>query len=129
MTTTPQESAPPAPITDVAQIAKVCHEANRAFCETIGDNSQKPWAECEQWQRDSAMEGVVFRINNPGAPASAQHDSWTASKIADGWTYGTVKDAARKTHPCLLAYDELPMDQRLKDHLFMSIVGALYVAE
>ena len=106
------------------QIAKVCHETNRAFCQTLGDNSQKPWDEAEQWQRDSAIKGVHFRIGNPNAPASAQHDAWTADKVADGWKYGEVKDAVVKTHPCLVDYDLLPIEQRLKDYLFQAVVDS-----
>jgi hypothetical protein len=30
------------------QIARVAYEANRAYCRTIGDDSQKPWDEAEQ---------------------------------------------------------------------------------
>ncbi len=32
-------------------IAKVCHEANRAYCQTIGDNSQLAWEQAEEWQQ------------------------------------------------------------------------------
>ncbi len=53
-------------------IAQVCHEANRAYCEAIGDFTQKAWGKAEQWQRDSAIRGVEFAISNPTAPASAQ---------------------------------------------------------
>lgn len=110
---------------NIEQIAEVCHEANRAICEAAGDYTQKAWADAEQWQQDSAIKGVAFAIRNPNAPASAQHDAWMADKIADGWCYGTVKDASAKTHPCIVSYDELPFDQRVKDHVFRAIVFAL----
>jgi hypothetical protein len=67
------------------QIAQVCHEANRAYCAAIGDFSQKPWEEAEQWQRESALKGVEFAINNPTAKPSCQHDSWLADKVNSGW--------------------------------------------
>lgn len=106
-------------------IASLCHEANRLYCESIGDTSQVTWTSAPQWQRDSAVKGVEFRRNNPQAPVSAQHDSWMADKIADGWVYGDVKDAEKKTHPCLVSYDALPEEQRFKDELFTRIVNAL----
>ncbi len=106
------------------QIASICHEANRAYCETIGDLSQKPWYEAEQWQQQSAVEGVRFALSNPAAPASAQHDAWLIAKQRDGWKYGEIKDASKKEHPCIVPYSELPAEQRLKDHLFRAIVNA-----
>lgn len=109
----------------VEAIARACHEANRAICETYGDQSQKPWGAAEGWQRDSAIKGVRFALDNPTAPPSAQHDAWTADKIADGWVYGAVKDADAKTHPCLVSYDDLPPEQRVKDGVFKAIVNAL----
>jgi hypothetical protein len=106
-------------------IAKVCHQANKAWCESQGDTSQKDWAEAEQWQRDSAINGVKFRLENPDAPASAQHESWMEEKLSQGWVYGEVKDAEKKTHPCIVPFEELPEFQQKKDKLFSAIVDAL----
>ncbi len=104
------------------QIARVCHEANRGYCEAIGDVSQKSWDDAEQWQQDSAIRGVEFKLANPNAPPSAQHDAWLADKIAAGWVYGSVKDPDAKTHPCIAPYGALPNEQRLKDCLFVAVV-------
>ena len=114
---------------NIEQIAKVCHETNSTFCRTIGDNSQKPWEDAEDWQRESAVKGVAFAISNPQAPASSQHEAWVASKIADGWKYGPVKDPVLKTHPCIVDYGDLPVEQRLKDYLFKAVVSAFLLAE
>lgn len=112
----------------VEAIARVCHEANRGWCEVHGDTSQRSWTDAEQWQRDSAIAGVRFALENPDAPASAQHDAWSRDKLADGWTYGPVKDAVAKTHPCLVPFDQLPGQQQAKDRLFKAVVAALAVA-
>lgn len=109
----------------VEQIAVVCHEANKAYCEQIGDYSQKNWNEAEQWQRDSAIKGVEFRLDNPNAGADSQHNAWMADKEADGWVYGETKDAEAKTHPCMVPYNQLPIEQRRKDALFVVVVEAL----
>ena len=106
------------------QIARVCHDANRAYCETIGDNSQKSWAEAEQWQRNSAVNGVSFALSHPDSPASSQHEAWLRDKVSDGWVNGPVKDFALKTHPCIVPYDQLPIEQRMKDYLFKAVVAA-----
>ena len=106
-------------------IAEVCHEANRVFCRQQGDNSQKPWDDAEEWQRASAWNGVEFRLNNPNASHSAQHEAWMKEKIEQGWVYGPEKDIAKKIHPCIVPYSELPVFQQKKDALFQAIVDAL----
>jgi folate-binding Fe-S cluster repair protein YgfZ len=110
---------------DVIAIAKVCHEANKAWCEVNGDETQKSWYAAEQWQRDSAIRGVEFKIANPDAPDSAQHDAWSKDKLDNGWQYGNEKDAELKTHPCLVPFEELPDFQQKKDKLFQAIVTSL----
>lgn len=106
-------------------IAYVCHQANKAWCESDGDDSQKDWAFAEGWQRDSAIKGVKFRLENPEAGPDAQHNAWSAEKVSQGWVYGDVKDAEKKTHPCLVPFDQLPLFQQKKDKLFSAIVDAL----
>lgn len=106
-------------------IARVCHDANRAYCQTIGDNSQVAWEEAPQWQKDSAVKGVEFCSANPDAPPSANHESWLEVKRAEGWAYGPVKDAEKKEHPCFVPYEALPLEQQKKDALFKAIVSAL----
>jgi hypothetical protein len=106
-------------------MAICCHEANKAWCESVGDYSQKHWGNAEQWQKDSAINGVIFRLNNPEAKEDAQHNAWMADKFNDGWVYGDVKDATAKTHPCMVQFHELPEFQQKKDKLFCAIVDAL----
>lgn len=106
-------------------IAKICHEANRAYCQSIGDDSQPTWAEAPDWQKDSAIKGVTFHQANPDAGASGSHESWMAEKVADGWKHGSVKDPDARTHPCMVPFEDLPMEQQVKDHIFRSIVHAM----
>lgn len=110
------------------QIARVCHEANRGWCEATGDFSQKPWDTAEPWQREGAIDGVEFALSFPSAGDSAQHDNWAREKVADGWVHGPVKDAAAKTHPCLVPFEQLPPEQQAKDRLFRAVVKALSAA-
>lgn len=107
------------------EIARICHEVNRAICEAAGDFTQKSWKDAEAWQRESAIRGVQFTREHPDAPASAQHEAWMADKIANGWVLGSVKNATFMTHPCLVPYDELPFEQRVKDHAFRAVVKAM----
>ena len=106
----------------IEQTAKMCHEVNKAYCEAIGDHSQVSWNEAPEWQQDSAINGVMFHLNNPDAKPHDSHANWYKDKLADGWKYGPVKDVQKKEHPCMVPYEELPLEQRVKDHLFIAMV-------
>lgn len=107
----------------IAAIAQVCHEANFAWCIVHGDTSAFRWERAPEWQRESAIRGVTVALE--GVSAEQQHEAWMADKLAEGWVHGPVKDGAAKTHPCLVAYDALPADQKAKDALFQGVVHAL----
>ena len=109
----------------IADIAKVAHEANRAYCQTLGDNSQVPWEEAPDWQKESAVNGVLMCKNTPTGGIKLSHESWMAEKLAQGWKYGPVKDVDKKEHPCLVPFDDLPKNQQIKDVLFTAIALAL----
>lgn len=106
-------------------IAAICHDANRRYCIGIGDNSQPLWEDAPEWQRSSAIAGVRFHEASPDAGPSGSHESWLKVKEADGWKYGEVKNPATKEHPCMVPYEQLPVEQRLKDSIFTAIVHAL----
>lgn len=43
------------------------------------------------------------------------HDVWAEGRIAEGWTYGDVKDVINKKTPLLVSYDELPESEKEYD--------------
>ena len=107
----------------VETIARCCHEANAAWCEAHGDNSQPSWNNAPDWQRESAVKGVEGAIR--GNTPEQSHEGWLAEKEATGWVYGEVKDPTAKTHSCIVPYDRLPAMQRAKDAQFIAICRAL----
>jgi hypothetical protein len=109
----------------IEDIAKVCHQANKAYCEALGDTSQPSWDEAPEWQRTSAKNGVKFHLQNYGASPRRSHEEWYREKEADGWKYGPVEDPGKKEHPCFMPYSQLPKEQQAKDQLFIGIVNAL----
>ena len=107
------------------EIARVCHQVNKAYCEAIGDFSQPTWEDAEDWMKESAINGVELHINRPLAGAEQSHESWMREKVNAGWEYGTEKDAEAKTHPCIVPFSMLPVEQQAKDFIFRAIVHAL----
>lgn len=110
---------------DIVTIAKVCHEANREYCNSIGDYSQVGWFYAPEWQKNSAIAGVKFHLANPWAPFSASHNNWMDQKAAEGWRYGETKDPDKKEHPYMVPYEKLPPEQKFKDVMFTCIVRAM----
>ena len=105
----------------IESIARACHSANGCYSDMIGDGMQQPWAAVA----DSVMSGVKFRLANPLSTPEQSHENWLADKTVDGWKYGPVKDVTKKEHPCFVPYDELPVAQRAKDHIFVAVVDGL----
>jgi len=107
---------------NIEQIAKTAHEVNRAYCLSTGDTTQPLWEDAPEWQKNSAINGVKFHIENPDAKPEDSHNSWLKEKETDGWKYGEVKDPEKKEHPCFVPYDKLPQEQKTKDYLFIGVV-------
>ena len=64
----------------------------------------------------------VSRIELPAALAPLTealarnvHEVWAATRIAQGWRFGPERNDARKEHPCLIPYEELPEEERTYD--------------
>ena len=110
---------------DRTEIARVAHEINRAYCASLGDDSQPSWDNAPDWQKASALAGVDMHLASPDATPENSHESWLAQKTAEGWKYGPVKDAEKKEHPCFLPYAELPPEQKAKDYLFRAVVHVM----
>lgn len=110
----------------IESCAELAHEANRLYSRALGDTSHRPWAEAPEWQRDSSKHGIEKVL--AGATPEQLHESWCEEKRRSGWVHGPVKDESAKTHPCLVDYAALPVEQRAKDALYQSVVAALLQA-
>jgi hypothetical protein len=110
------------------QIIEACsragHEANRAFCLAMGDTSQASWDDAPDWQKSSTRNGVIGVLVDNNTPEDS-HESWLKEKVETGWKYGPVKDPVKKEHPCFLPYNQLPIADRMKDHIFVKTVNTV----
>jgi hypothetical protein len=44
--------------------------------------------------------------------AEHAHDVWGRKRLAEGWTCGSKRDDAKKEHPCLVPYADLPETEK-----------------
>jgi hypothetical protein len=43
------------------------------------------------------------------------HENWARQRLSDGWRWGPARDDAKREHPCLVAYEELPEAEKEYD--------------
>lgn len=109
----------------VVAIAKVCHQANKAWCESVKDFSLVDWEQTSEEDRMTCIKAVEDIMDNPYMTAEDVHNVWLKHKLDSGWKYGPVKDAGKKEHPCIVAYKDLDEHQKSKDILIRNIVISL----
>jgi hypothetical protein len=107
----------------IDKIAEICHNVNKAFCESNNDFSQVSWQEAPNWVKEPTINGVKHMLDSDVTPEMS-HEEWVRVKVEDGWVYGEEKNGELKTHPCILPYHELPQVQKTKDLLFKAVVDS-----
>lgn len=43
------------------------------------------------------------------------HNVWAKTRIKQGWTYGPERNDAKKTHPCIVPYEQLSEEEKEYD--------------
>ena len=56
-----------------------------------------------------ALKELVERL------AENVHDTWAQQRMAEGWGLGPERNDARKEHPCLVPYAQLPESEKQYD--------------
>jgi hypothetical protein len=105
-------------------IATVAHAMNAAVQAALGQKVES-WGSVPEEIRQSMIAGVTYNLDNPDVTPEQGHEAWRKYRAAQGWVYGEIKDLEAKTHPNMVPFDELPIQERLKDHLFRAAVHAL----
>ncbi len=107
----------------VEAIGRVCYGVNKVYCESLGDFSIPwTWEDAPTALKNSVLAGAEWNLNHPGRTPEESHAQWMAYKLAEGWQCGPVKDYEQKLHPNLVPYAALPVEQQVKDRLFIAVV-------
>lgn len=110
---------------DLDAIACIVHESLRAYGAEIGESSAVPWEQSPRWQRYSTLSMVSAILRGEVTSPEASHRVWCENREREGWRFGPEIDAEQRTHPCLVPWRELPVEQRRKDVVFFALVTAL----
>ena len=49
--------------------------------------------------------------------AKNNHEVWSRQRISEGWRFGPNRDDAKKEHPCLVPYEDLPESEKEYDRV------------
>jgi hypothetical protein len=76
--------------------------------------------------RESLIAGIERVLERPDETPEENHQAWMEYRAAEGWVYGPFKDEARKTHPCMVPYDQLDRLDKSKDAIFLAVVRTFF---
>ncbi len=110
------------------QLREDLKEANR---QQAGQIAEKLKAIGCEMVPVSGREPVKFEFSPEELDFLSQmeHDRWMKDKRAAGWTYAPPpRDDAKKTHPCLVPWEELPENEREKDRQAVRAIPELLAA-
>lgn len=110
-------------------IAAFAHAVNGLACFALNDGMAPPqWEETTDAHKNSMMNRVAAVLSNPNPTPEGNHQNWMKVKQAEGWVYGPEKNEESKQHPCMVPYDQLPENQKVKYSLFIGVVKSLRLA-
>jgi hypothetical protein len=104
-----------------AQLAPIHQEDNRAAARRIPDVLALAGLGLvtreEATSRKKPSDDQITRCieSNIELLAEAEHVGWMAQRAKNGWRYGTPRDDARKLHPLMVPYGDLPKEEKDKD--------------
>lgn len=106
--------------TEILEISKIAHETMREYKESLGE-PLPAWDNAAQWMKDSTVDTIKDIMSDPSKTAEDIHNEWMRQKIASGWKYGPVKDAEQKTNPLLIPFNNLTVQEKIKDSLMSEV--------
>lgn len=111
----------------VRQAAELSHEIKRLYCHAIGIPAGDPWSKLKYTQRESVTDRVMDIIEKGDMSPKEFHNRWMNRKKNCGWRKGRVFSRANMTDPFIDEWENLPMQIRMMDTLFVDCVsGYLY---
>ena len=94
----------------IVGVAKVVHEATRAFNETLGDFTYGPWSTTPPWYQRILVECITFLLTK-NMDVNQLHIYWSGKMVENGWKYGLLMNPKTKEHPNIKNFKELAFEE------------------
>lgn len=111
------------PYTD-KEAARLLHVAIQAVQSALKQEVSPDWELLTAAEQD--MKAAHTRqMRREKVTARKAHESWMALRLSEGWTWGPVTDKARKVHSALCPFEEIPVEEVIKDVLYERLLAAM----
>lgn len=107
------------------RIINYAMQLNGRYCDAESqEEMENLWQKLSQFHQDSNLYSILFWLQrvqgknteeNLDKWAILEHIRWNRFHFMYNWTYGEVKDAKIRTHPCLVDFEELSFEEQEKD--------------
>lgn len=111
----------------VVKICRIVFAGANALRLELGQTSGLQWEQLPQRTRNEIEIGVRDIATRKAKVPADLHVTWRDAMRRDGWDFGLVRDAERRTHPAICAFDELPVMEQAKYQLFFTMTQTLVV--
>ncbi len=98
---------------DNPDLARICHEAHLALRIGLDDSADDVHWDALPQERKDVVVNQVKLIREGKSPAEV-HQAWIDHQLAHGWRYGTSRNRIQKTHPNLVPYEKLSVEEQAK---------------
>lgn len=116
----------------IREIAYLLHTITSVFDRPDG-SVVMTWAELPEEKKVLAQTAVlvIWMRLTAGEDLTPQeaHRIWMIGKLNNGWTHGKEFCDEKKTHPCIVPFEELPPIERLKDELWITLIKLFHQGE
>lgn len=107
---------------NIEQIAKTCHAVHLAYCSEMLFHTQPKWDELQNEHRETIIDSVQKIVNGTIKSKEDSHNNFIKNKKKNGWIYGETYSLIDKINPRLIGFDDLSLEQRIKEALFFECV-------
>jgi hypothetical protein len=113
------------PIISTDKIAVIVYEATRIFGDAFGDIARPRVEEASEWRLKGVKFGVERFVKNPDITLEEIHSTWVWGMVLAGWEWGRELDVNEMTHPDLVGYNRLSIQQKVRYRLLEVITKTL----